>query len=97
MNNLSNSGQDQSKPSPDKRATKRPAKDKRDNQGKKAKVSKDLEGFQIGINAFGEISSNFPVERINTFLNTHVSDRRLNEAAEDSELPSAPDSALAPE
>jgi len=67
---------------------------KKPGRGKKAKVNTDLAGFEIGINAFGEIKSNFPVERINAFLNTHVADRRLHgsdpDEAEDSSQDAAP-------
>ena len=48
----------------------------------KPTVNKELEGFSIEINPLGEISSNFPVERINEFLNKHVQDRKINEGDE---------------
>lgn len=32
-------------------------------------VHKDLEGFDIRINSFGEMESNFSIDRINDFLN----------------------------
>jgi len=49
-----------------------------------ARVHKNLEGFQIGINTFGEISSNVAVERINEFLNKNVPDRRLTDSGPES-------------
>ncbi len=45
----------------------------------KPAVNKELEGFEIEINSFGEISSNFPVERINEFLNRHTHDKKLQD------------------
>ena len=38
-----------------------------------------LAGFQIGIDAFGTVNSNLPVDAINRFLDHHVEDRKLNE------------------
>jgi hypothetical protein len=62
---------------------------KKATQEKKAKVNQELAGFEIGINTFGEISSNFSVERINAFLNAHVPDKRLNEAAPEADTEDA--------
>ncbi len=46
---------------------------------KKAHVHPELEGFELQINSFGEMSSNFTVERINDFLNKKVDDRKMQE------------------
>ena len=43
----------------------------------KPRVHKELEGFDISINSFGEITSNIPIERINAFLNKNVDDKKL--------------------
>lgn len=43
------------------------------------KVHKDLEGFKMSINSFGEISSSFPIDRINEFLNQNVEDKKLKD------------------
>ena len=43
------------------------------------KVHKDLEGFQVGINEFGEITSSFNVEKLNHFLNKEVDDKKLRD------------------
>lgn len=50
-------------------------------QGKRRKtvVHKNLEGFEIHINEFGEIVSNLNVERLNQFLNETVEDKKLRE------------------
>lgn len=42
-------------------------------------VHKDLKGFDIKINEFGEITSNFNVDKLNNFLNENVEDKKLNE------------------
>lgn len=34
-----------------------------------ADIHKDLKGFEIKINALGEIESNFSIEKLNDFLN----------------------------
>ncbi len=44
---------------------------------KKARVHKDLEGFEIKINPLGEISSNYDIDRINEFLDKNVRDKKL--------------------
>ncbi len=49
---------------------------KKDN---KPKVHKELEGFDISINSFGEIKSSLNIEEINAFLNKNVSDKKLDD------------------
>lgn len=44
---------------------------------KKARVHKELEGFEIKVNPLGEITSNYSIEDINKFLNRHVRDKKL--------------------
>ncbi|MFY0651029.1 MAG: hypothetical protein JXQ96_03310 [Cyclobacteriaceae bacterium] len=44
---------------------------------KKAKVNPDLEGFEVGVNAFGEINSSFDIDKLNDFLNKNVEDKKL--------------------
>jgi hypothetical protein len=43
------------------------------------RVHKELEGFKMNINSFGEISSSFPIDRINDFLNQNVEDKKLKD------------------
>lgn len=43
-------------------------------------VHEELEGFDISINEFGEIKTTFGVDKLNTFLNENVEDKKLNEA-----------------
>lgn len=45
----------------------------------KPKVHKDLDGFDISIDSFGEIKSNMNIEKINEFLNQNVDDKKLAE------------------
>ncbi|WP_026462294.1 hypothetical protein [Adhaeribacter aquaticus] len=53
---------------------------------KKARVHKELEGFEIKINPLGEISSNFDIDQINKFLDKNVYDKKLvNRDEEDDE------------
>jgi len=40
-------------------------------------VHKDLKGFNININEFGEIISSLKVDRLNNFLNENVVDKKL--------------------
>ncbi|MEQ8238237.1 MAG: hypothetical protein RIA69_03450 [Cyclobacteriaceae bacterium] len=46
---------------------------------KNPKVNKDLEGFNLKIDSFGEIKSNISIEDINTFLNKNVDDKKLKD------------------
>ena len=43
------------------------------------RVHKELKGFKMEINSFGEISSSLPIEAINDFLNKNVEDKKLKE------------------
>ncbi|MEK7257015.1 MAG: hypothetical protein AAB316_19835 [Bacteroidota bacterium] len=52
---------------------------------KKPKVHEELKGFDIKINPFGEVISNFNVERLNTFLNEKVEDKKLKERQDEEE------------
>jgi hypothetical protein len=59
------------------------AKRKTNNSGKKGdelpKVHKELQGFDIKINSFGEITSTFDMDKINEFLNRNVEDKKLKD------------------
>lgn len=46
------------------------------------KVHKDLQGFEVSIDQFGEIRSNMNIEKINEFLNKNVEDKKLVERDE---------------
>lgn len=45
----------------------------------KPKVNKELEGFDIQVNSFGEIITNFDINKINEFLNRNVDDKKLRD------------------
>jgi hypothetical protein len=45
----------------------------------KPKVHKDLSGYQVSIDSFGEIKSSMNIEKINEFLNKNVDDKKLAE------------------
>lgn len=47
-------------------------------------VHNDLKGFDIKINEFGEITSNFEVDKLNNFLNDNVKDKKLTDNEADS-------------
>jgi hypothetical protein len=48
----------------------------------KPRVHKELQGFDISIDSFGEIKSNMNIEKINAFLNENVDDKKLLEHEE---------------
>ena len=43
----------------------------------KPKVNPDLEGFEIQIDSLGKIKSSLEIDKINTFLNREVEDKKL--------------------
>ena len=53
-------------------------------KGKPA-VHKELSGFDIKVNTFGEMQTNFEVDAINEFLNEKVEDKKLVDRANSSE------------
>ncbi len=52
---------------------------KNDRNKPKPKVHKDLSGFDVAIDQFGEIKTNMNIEKINEFLNKNVDDKKLSE------------------
>ncbi len=53
------------------------AKKKSPDENDKPRVHKELEGFDIQINSFGEITTSFDIDKINQFLNKTVDDKKL--------------------
>jgi putative NADH-flavin reductase len=51
----------------------------------KPRVHKELEGFDIKINSFGEINSSINIDKLNEFLNKHVDDKKLRKGTEGEE------------
>lgn len=41
------------------------------------KVHKELQGFDIEIDKFGEIKTSFDIDKINEFLNKHTNDKKF--------------------
>ena len=64
---------------------------------KKARVHKELDGFEIGVNPLGEITSNYSIEQINQFLGRHVRDKKIvhreGQFGEEAQAKSAADAA----
>lgn len=44
---------------------------------KKANVNEELKNLEIKLNQFGEIEINIDIDKINTFLNENVEDKKL--------------------
>lgn len=61
-------------------------KDKPSKKQGKPKVHRDLSGFEISIDQFGELKSNMNIEKINSFLNDNVDDKKLLEKEEKERL-----------
>jgi hypothetical protein len=51
-------------------------------EGPKPKVHRELSGFEVSINEFGEIRSNMNIEKLNEFLDKNVEDKKLIEKEE---------------
>ena len=54
-------------------------KKKKEQDEEKPKVHPDLDGFEVKINSFGEIVSNYDMDKINEFLNKNVVDKKLKD------------------
>lgn len=52
---------------------------KKSTKDEKPKVNPELEGFDIQINSFGEIATNYDIDKINAFLNNNVDDKKLRD------------------
>ncbi len=52
---------------------------KRLSKREKPKVNPELNGFNIKIDTFGEIQTNYDIDKINKFLNKHVDDKKLRD------------------
>ena len=44
-------------------------------------INPELEGFDIRIDSFGEIQSNYDIDDINTFLSKNLEDKKLKKRA----------------
>ncbi|GIV34088.1 MAG: hypothetical protein KatS3mg031_1623 [Chitinophagales bacterium] len=45
----------------------------------KPQLHKELEGFELSINEFGEINTTMDIDKINEFLNRHVDDKKFRD------------------
>lgn len=49
---------------------------------RRKRFHRDLEGFDIKVNPFGELESSFDVDKINAFLNEKVEDKKLRDQSD---------------
>lgn len=49
-------------------------------------VHEELKGFDIKIDTFGELHSNIEVDKLNSFLNDKLEDKKINEKKESEDL-----------
>jgi hypothetical protein len=54
-------------------------------QKEKPNMNPELEGFDIKVNSFGEIISNYDIDKINEFLNKNVDDKKLRHIEDESD------------
>jgi len=52
----------------------------------KPQLHKELEGFEMSVNEFGEIKSTMPIDKINEFLNRNVADKKFRERDDQEEI-----------
>lgn len=50
-----------------------------DKKKESPKVHPELEGFDISINSLGEVITHYDLDKINTFLNKNVDDKKLRD------------------
>ena len=48
-------------------------------------INKDLKGFNIEINEFGEITTNMEIDKLNSFLNDNLEDKKLKDSGKKEE------------
>lgn len=53
-------------------------KKKQTEDNEKSLFHQDLSGFDIKVNTFGELESNFSIDKLNHFLNDQVEDKKLS-------------------
>ena len=49
------------------------------------KFHPDLEGLEVKVNEFGEVKTNFSIDKINAFLNKNVDDKKLKKNVDNQE------------
>ena len=59
--------------------------ERKEDEKRKQELHEELEGFDIRINEFGEMTTNINIDKINAFLNTHLADRKLHNHLEEEE------------
>jgi hypothetical protein len=52
----------------------------------KPRVHKELNGFEVSIDQFGELKTSMNIEKINKFLDANVDDKKLLEKEENERL-----------
>jgi hypothetical protein len=60
--------------------------DKPNKKQGKPRVHKELSGFEVSIDQFGELKTSMNIEKINSFLDKNVDDKKLLEKEETERL-----------
>lgn len=58
---------------------------KKNSKSESADVHKELSGFDIKIDEFGKMSFNYPIDKLNDFLNKNTQDKKLPASSEEEE------------
>jgi len=48
-----------------------------DKKDKRREIHEDLDGFNVKIDPFGQIESNFDIDKVNEFLNKDTDDKKV--------------------
>ncbi len=56
-------------------------------KGHRPPFHESLKGFDIRVNAFGEMESTFEIDKLNDFLNKEVHDKKLDPKSNDEKSP----------
>lgn len=48
-------------------------------KNQKAKVNPELDGFDVSVDTFGEITTSYNIDKLNDFLNKNVEDKKLKD------------------
>ena len=60
-------------------------KDKKPIKKEVTEENKNLPGFDIRINSFGEVQSTYDIDEVNAFLNKNLEDNKLKNTTKESE------------
>lgn len=55
-----------------------------DKKEKDKQIHEELDGFDVRINPFGQVETNFDIDKVNEFLNKTTDDKKIKSSTPDS-------------